>query len=238
MSALPAARRGGALAAVAARAERWLFEPVPPRPAAADPSVGVRPAIAVIGLSARCGTTTVARALAVELAKRDPGGAALVSSAGRVPAGALATTAARRLARGLPAEAATPLGRLCAVDADDQALRQLALSRPAPVVLDVPHGAAPEAALAMADAAVLVAAPSLEPALADVVAASLTRDGRAPVTVVSRAVESDAWVARGALLIGEVKVGARLALAGREPTPSLAAPIAQLADMLVPEGAE
>src|SRR3954470_7899097 len=74
------ARRGnGLLALVAARAERWLLEPAPPRPRAADPLPEARPVIAVIGLGSRCGSTTIARALAVELARRGRSSAAIVS---------------------------------------------------------------------------------------------------------------------------------------------------------------
>jgi hypothetical protein len=221
------------LAAVATRAERWLLEPPPSHPRATEPEI-CRPALAVIGLAPRCGTTTLARALAVELAKRDPGGAAIVTSSTRPPAGALASTAARRLARSLTASAPAALGRLCAVDADDRSLPDLAASRPAPLVLEVAHGAAPELAVALADTAALVAGPAVEPALADLVAASLTRDDRPPLIVLNRVPEPADWGARHALVVGDVRLGARFALAGREPTPSLAAPIAELADLLVP----
>src|SRR5206468_7602976 len=108
VNAWPHDRRGGGFLAIAvARAERWLLEPPPPRPRAADPAPEVRPVVAVVGLAPRCGATTIARALAVELAQRDRSGAALASARARGPAPALATAAARRLARGLPREVAT-----------------------------------------------------------------------------------------------------------------------------------
>jgi hypothetical protein len=231
------ARRGpGLVALVAARAERWLLEPAQPRPRAVDPPPEERLVIAVIGLGPRCGATTIARALAVELARRDRSSAAIVSAASRGPAPALATAPARRLARALPSEIASAAGRLCLIDDDDPALRELANGRPAPLVLDVPHGRAPEAAFALADAAVLVASPSIEPALADVVAASLTRDSRAPAVVLNRVADDiDAWANRHALEIPEARLGARLALAGRDPTPGFARPIAMLADRLAGE---
>jgi hypothetical protein len=236
MTAWPEARGGGRfLAAVAARAERWLIEPAPARPRAVEPDPAVRPVIAMIGLGPRCGTTTLARALAIELARRDRAGAALVSASVRGPAPALATAAARRLARALPPESAAAAGRLCLLDPDDPALRELAAHRPAPLVLDVGHGRAPEAPCAMADATVLVAAPSVEPALADVVAASLARGAHWPPIVLNRAIEPGAWAARDVLAVGEARLGARLALAGRDPTPGLARPIAELADLLVGE---
>src|SRR3954469_3189866 len=237
MTAWPEARgTGGLLAAVATRAERWLLEPAAPRPHAAEPDPVERPVSAVIALGPRCGTTTVARALAIELATRDRCTAALVSVTGaRGTAPALATAAARRLARALPEESAAPAGRLCLLDADCAALPELAHSRPAPLVLDVAHGQPPEVPCALADAIVLVASPSVEPALADVVAASLSRsDAPAPV-VLNRAGEPDSWEGRDVLPIGEARLAARLALAGRDPTSALARPIAELADMLVGE---
>jgi hypothetical protein len=230
-------RTGDFVAVVATRAERWLLEPPSPRPRAAEPEPepAVRPVIAMIGLGPRCGTTTLARALAVELARRDRSGAAIVSASTRGAAPGLATAAARRLARALPPEVAAAAGRLCLLDPDDPALRELAASRPAPMVLDVGHGRAPEAPFALADAGVLVAAPSVEPSLADVVAASLTRDGVTPSIVLNRAVDLGAWTGRDVLAVGEARLGARLALAGRDPTPGLARPMADLADMLVGE---
>ena len=229
---------GGFLAAVATRAERWLLEPPPPRPRAAEPAPDARPVIAVIGLGSRCGTTTIARALAIELARRDRGGAAIVSACTRGPTPTLATAAARRLARALPREAASAAGRLCLLDPDDAAVRELAGSRPAPLVLDVEHGRPPQSPFALSDAAVLVAGPAVEPALADVVAASLTRDGVAPAIVLNRALDAEEWSERDVLVVGEARLGSRLALAGRDPTPGLARPIGELADALVGEAIE
>jgi hypothetical protein len=238
MTAWPESPRAGGFFAIAlARAERWLLEPPPRRPRAAEPAPDVRPVVAVVGLGPRCGATTVARALAIELGQRDRSGAALVSARIRGPAPALATSAARRLARGLPREVATAAGRLCLLDPDDPAVRELAYSRPAPLVLDVEHGRPPQGPVALADVTVLVAGLDVEPALADVVAQSLARDGVAPPLVVNRAADPASWARRGALLIGEARLGARLALAGRDPTPGLARPIAELADQIAPDGA-
>jgi hypothetical protein len=240
VTAMPAARRGsGLVAAVAVRAERWLLEPAPPRPRPAEPEIDQRPVIAVIGLAPRCGTTMVARALAIELAQRDRTGAAIVSASTRGQAPAIAMAATRRLARALPPESVAAAGRLCLLDPDEPALRELATSRPAPVVFDVRHGEPPESALALADATVLVAMPSVEPALADVVAASLTRSGRTPVIVLNRAVDpGPCWAGRDALSIGEARLGARLALAGRDPTPGIARPIAEVAEALLGAGGQ
>jgi hypothetical protein len=233
VTAWPEARRGGFLAAAAAHAERWLLEPAEPRPCAAEPEPGVRPVVAVIALAPRCGTTTVARALAIELARRDRSGAAIVSAGSRGPATPLATAAARRLARALPPASAAAAGRLCLIDPVEPALRELALSRPAPLVLDVEHGQPPEGPVALADVVVLVATPDVEPALAEVVAASLSRDGDAPRVVLNRAIEPGPWAGRDVLAVGEARLAARLALAGRDPTPGLANPIGELVDALV-----
>ena len=237
MNASAHARRGGGFLAIAvSRAERWLLEPPPPRPRAAEPAPEVRPVVAVVGLGPRCGATTVARALAIELARRDRSGAALVSASARGPAPALATAAARRLARGLPREVATAAGRLCLLDPDDPAVRELAHSRPAPLVLDVEHGRPTQGPVALADSAVLVAGPEVEPSLADLVAGSLTRDALPPPIVLNRPDDPEPWGRRGVLMIGEARLGARLALAGRDPTPGLARPIAELADQLTGDG--
>jgi hypothetical protein len=219
---------------VAARAEAWLFEPAPPRAAGARREAPPRPVVAVVGLGRRCGATTVARALAVELARREPDGAAAVSSAASLgSSAALATGPARRLARALAAqgcEAPRAAGRLALVGADDALLREVAVRRPAPLVLDVTHGTAPEPALALADRAVLVASPDVEPALADVAAAVLAREGPSPLVVLNRAVDAEGWRDSPAVLIGESRLGARLALAGRDALGPLGAAAAALAD--------
>ncbi|MEA2451136.1 MAG: hypothetical protein QOG63_3068 [Thermoleophilaceae bacterium] len=224
----PEQRRGGLVATALARAEGWLLEPAAPAPrVVAERPAPPRPVVAVVGLGRRCGTTTVARGLAVELARRDPAGAALVS-AGSLPGGsALATGGARRLARALGGR---PVGRLALVAAEDPALRQLAVDRPAPLVLDVGHGTPPEGALALADRAVLVASPEVEPALAGVAARALARDGVAPLVVLNRALEVAEWSEPAAAVVGESRLGARLALAGRDPVGPLRAALETIAD--------
>jgi hypothetical protein len=97
-------------------------------------------------------------------------------------------------------------------------------------VLDVPHGVAPEPALALADHALLVASPSVEPALAWVAATTLAREGLAPVVVLNRAADAEGWHGRADVELGESRVGARLAVAGREPAGALGAAVGLLAD--------
>ena len=102
MSAQPIARRG-VLASALAAAEAWLLDPVDEPVERTEPLVTVRPVVAVFGLGPRCGATTVARALGVELAARDPAGACAVSIE-RCPATrSIASAAAARLARTLEA---------------------------------------------------------------------------------------------------------------------------------------
>jgi hypothetical protein len=212
---------GGVLGAVAARAEAWLLEPAPARAQRALPPAAV---VAVIGLGRGCGTTTIARAVACELARRHASGTAVVHG-GSTPAAALATSAARRVARRLGADARA-CGRLAIVA--EQA--HLSLARELPVVLDVGHGTPPEAAIALADRALLVASPEVEPALAGVAAEALARDGASLLVVLNRAVDAERWGERPDLRVGESKLGARLALAGRDPLGALGTAAASLAD--------
>ncbi len=192
-----------------------------------------RPVVAVVGLTARCGTSTVARWLAAALAARDPDGAAVVSGAGvagsLVPAG----TAAGRLARDLSSWSITPalsVGRLCVVEPSEQAELTVATSRRAPLVLDVGHGAAPTSAAELADHVVLVASPQVEPALAAVVAASIARSGPEPLLVINRCGEPGLWAERPALRIPESRLDAWLARAGRDARAAAGPAIAELAD--------
>jgi hypothetical protein len=229
VTAWPEQRRGGLLAAVASRAEGWLLEPVAPARIAAERPPPPRPVVAVVGLARRCGTTTVARALAVELARRDPDGAAIVSAASLPESSSapLASGGARRLARVLGGRAA---GRLALVHEEDPGLHRLLIDRRAPLVLDVGHGTAPEVALAMADRAVLVATPEVEPALGELAAHSLARDGVAPLIVLNRALDADGWGERPHATIGENRLGARLAYSGRDPIGGLRIAAALIAD--------
>lgn len=234
MTAWSAQRRGGFVAAVASRAEAWLFEPAAPRAAGSTRADPPRPVVAVVGLARRCGSTTIARALAVELARRDAQGVAVVSAESLASGATLATVAARRLARSLAARGAgcetRAAGRLVLAAAEEVGLRDVADERPAPVVLDVPHGTPPEPALALADRAVIVASPDVEPSLVEVAAAALARDWQPrPLVVLNRTGEEE-WTGVPGIAVRESRVGARLALAGRDPLGPLAAAVAGLAD--------
>jgi hypothetical protein len=183
--------------------------------------------VTVVGLGRVCGATTIARAVGVEVARRHASASAGVSCA-TLPSAALAVGAARRLARAF-GEEVRPAGRLVLV-ADDSVVRCVASAREVPVVFDVSHGTPPEAALAVADRALLVASPDVEPALAQVAGEALARDGLPPMLVLNRAVDAERWGDLPDVSVGEGRVGARLALAGRDPIGAVAAAAALLAD--------
>jgi hypothetical protein len=211
------------MSGVLARAEAWLLEPAPGRTVSRNaPPAAV---VAVVGLAAGCGTTTLARALGTELAQRHHSGTAVVSTAALTHP-ALATAAARRLARAL-GDDARACGRLVLYGGE---LAALGVMREVPLVLDVGHGIAPEGALALADRALLVATPQVEPALAEVAAGSLARDAMRPLVVLNRAVDDEHWRDLPDVRVGETRLGARLALAGRDPVGALSGAVDALAD--------
>lgn len=234
MSASPSLGGRRLLAAAVARAGSWLIEPAE---SAAEPiQIRERPVVAVIGLAPRCGTTAVARALAVELGIRDAAGGAAVAGEGSARAGPLAVPltsadAARlsRTIRELTGGAARTVGRLCLVATGDAARLAAALRHAAPLVLDVGHGTPPGTSASLADHTVLVGSPRTEPALAAVVADSLARVGPEPIVVVNRAHEPDAWE-RARFVLPDARAGAQLALAGRRAAGPLATAIADVAD--------
>jgi hypothetical protein len=207
--------------------------------AAAFASMGaLRPVVVVVALAPRCGTTSVARALAAELALRDDGGAAIASAAeiagGGIPLG---TPAAGRLGRAV--ERALPcrvraIGRVCLTAAGPSPAPLVEATRDlAPIVLDVGDPADAAVAASLADAVVLVAGPAVEPALAAVVSQSLSRVGPEPVVVLNRDREADErWNGRCTLRLPDARMGAQLALAGREARGELGRAVARLADLV------
>jgi hypothetical protein len=209
----------------------WLLEDPAKRAAPVAAPAPARPVVAVFGLSPRCGATVVARALAVELGARDPGAAAAVACEAPGAGVALATPAAARLARTLsdvPGAATRAVGRLClASGADPLALADCARHH-APLVLDAGSGALGGTPAAVADAAVLVAAPGTEPALTAVAAACVARVGPEPFVVVSGARRAPG----AAVCLPRSRVGAQLALGGREPRGELGRAAARLADLV------
>lgn len=228
MTAWPEQRRGGLLAAVAARAEGWLLSPAVVNAERIEREAPPAPVVAVVGLGRRCGATTVARALAVEFARRHRSGAAVVSAPASPPAATLATATTRRLARSLGVDARA-VGRLVLIG-DEARLREVAASRASPVVIDVSHGSAPEAALALADRALLVASPDVEPSLAGIAASALARGAARPLIVLNRCIDAGHWGDLPDVRVAEARLAARLALAGRDPLGTLASAVVALAD--------
>ncbi len=197
----------------------------------------VRPIVAVVALTERCGATTVARWLAAQLAARDAEGAAMVLEApeGRAapPNLAVRSAGAGRLARALEERdlgAARVAGRLCLLDAAEHSALTVAATCLAPLVIDGGQGLAAGPVASMADHTVLVASPAVEPALAAVVAASLARSGPEPLVVVNRADDPGRWAERPAILLPSSRLGVRLAAAGRSPRGAAGRAVAELAD--------
>jgi hypothetical protein len=235
------------VAALLARAGAWLVEPAEEEARAelAAPT-RVRPVVTVFGLGPRCGTTIVARALAAELAARDAAGAAAIceTPASSAPEGArsrrggivsIGSPGAGRLSRVLqdvPGTRVRTAGRLCLVHgADFLALADTARHH-APIVLDAGGVAIGGTPAALADHVVLVAHPRLQPALAPVASACLARVGPEPVVVLNQSHPSERWAGRTQLELPESRIGAQLALAGREPPGDLGRAVAELADLL------
>lgn len=231
-------RGRGVLATALSAAADWLVEPADGCPNGSDAypaPVEARPVVAVVGLSARCGATTVARSLGAQLAARDPGGACAVTStspSGRAPLG---LPAAAHLARELAPVAdgqARACGRLClVVEGINRGALAAAVRYLAPLVIDVDIRADAPGAAAIADHVVMVGSPSTEPALAAVVGQSLSQVGPRPLTVLNRAgANEERWAGRTELELPESPMGARVVLAGREPRGALGRAVGELAD--------
>jgi hypothetical protein len=225
----PRLARRGPLGTALATAGAWLLEPAQPvrEPELLAPAPA-RPVVAVFGLTKGCGATVVARALAAELASRDPVGAAAVHCEARAAGIPLATPAAGRLARRLADVAGAhtrAVGRLCLVGGADAGALVDTARHVAPLVLDAGTslGGVPAA---VADRVVVVSGPSTEPALGLVAAGCLARLGHEPILVGNRAREP--WP--GVHVLPEARMGAQLAIGGREPRGELGRAIAELAD--------
>lgn len=237
----------GLIAAAAAQIEGFLLEPVEPPEAGASPVVDSasvpaavpRPVLAVVGLGRRCGCTTVARALATDLAARDPEGAAAVASRPKGGGLPLAFPAAQRLAAVLadvPGATADAVGRLCLVEAGDRRTLAEAVRGVAPLVIDAGAGEIDSELVAIADLVLLIAAPGVEPALAAAVSSCVERlDGRAS-TVLNRFTAAVQPPCSAGVTLPESRMGAQLALAGRHARGRLGRAVGELADLCVGAG--
>jgi hypothetical protein len=222
----------GLLASAAAAVESFFLEPAVPRPAsdAAEP-VEQRPVVWVFGLACGCGATVVARALAAELAVRDPGGTAAVHCETRPNGIPLATHAAARLARvleDLPRADPRAVGRLCLIGGADSLRVAETARHHAPLVIDAGSDVLGGAPASLADGSVIVTTQAVEPALVRVAADCVARVAPRPVVVLNRAPhdQSDLFA------LPNSPLGARLALGGREARGELGRAIAELVDLL------
>lgn len=229
--------RRGALHSVASAVRAFLLDP----PEAAVPSPVVEaatpPVIAVFGLAAGCGTTVVARAVAAELARRDSTGACVVAGDSKGAAIPLATAAATRLARALEdlPGGARPLGRLCLVRGADPSSLADALTGLAALVLDAGSAALGGTPACVAQRTLVVTTPAIEPALARVAIECVSRVGPEPTVVLNRARRAGApsepaGACDAQLQLPETRLGAQLALGGREVRGTLGRAIAELVD--------
>jgi hypothetical protein len=239
--------RNGILSAALVAARDFLLDPVEPADSMLGPAPGRRPVVSVFGLAHGCGSTMVARALAAELAARDVGGASAVTCETRASAIPLATQEASRLARSLDETSgrARAVGRLCLVAGAEPAALAEAVRGLSPLVIDAGATLLGGVPACVADSTVLVTTPAMEPALARVAAECVARVGPEPILVVNRAAEGVTNRAgegvgaveavtmasgRGTLMLPESRMGARLALGGREARGELGRAIAALAD--------
>ncbi len=127
-------------------------------------------------------------------------------------------------------------GRLCLVSSQDRAAIAQAARDLAPLVLDVGDPAEASAAAALADCLLIVAAPATEPALARVVADSLAPVGPAPIVVLNRDggdAAGHGWAEMEAVTLPESRMGAQLALAGREARGELGRAVSALAERCI-----
>ena len=247
-----APRRGGVLARAVSAAGSWLLEPEHPEPEELAPVLAERPVVAVFGLGKGCGATVVARALAAELATRDPAGTAAVACEAKAAGIPLATRAASQLARALaaaPGVATRAVGRLCLAESPDQLALADASRLLAPLVLDAGSTSLGGAPASLADRTVLVATPAVQPALTQVAAHCLQRMGVEPLVAINRIPRLEAQEGPGpapeprdppappggALHLPEARLGAQLALGGREARGELGRAIAELADRCAEE---
>jgi hypothetical protein len=219
------------VATAAAALESFFLEPVAPPASEAGEPLESRPVVSVFGIARGCGATVVARALAAELALRDPGGAAAVACDAR-PAGIpLATHAATRLAcvlEEVPASFPRAVGRLCLVGVADPLRLADTARHHAPLVFDAGSEALGGAPASVADRAVIVTTQAIEPALARVGAECVGRVGPTPVVVLNRAPHDQPEL----FALPNSPMGARLALGGREARGALGRAIGELADLL------
>ena len=129
-----------------------------------------------------------------------------------------------------------PLGRLCLVRGADPSSLADALPGLAPLVLDAGSAALGGTPACVADRTLVVTTPAIEPALARVAIDCVSRVGPEPTLVLNRArrpgrsAPSEPGACEAQLLLPETRLGAQLALGGREVRGVLGRAIAALVD--------
>jgi hypothetical protein len=224
------------------RLQRYLLEPAPTEkqggagiPASAGRetgSIGLDSVSAlVLGLSGRCGGTTVARGLAATLAVAGARAAHVVALAGtgEEPAplrGALS---------GGGRQWDVPPGLATAEEVAEYGATITGLTgAPGVWVWDVPATAGERAVVAAraVGSVVVVAAGEGEPALAEL-AADMLRERWGPLMLVANRVrEPNPWADRAAVALPQSRLGALLAVRGRRPPGPLGAGLAELAALV------
>jgi hypothetical protein len=179
-----------------ARAADFVLDPVPAKSVETD-RTGSRTEVVVLGLSPGCGTTTVARGLALALQ--------------------------------VPGE--SPSLQLVPADFGSDAASGESGSS---IVWDAGgnRAALPPVVAHRADALVLVAGKSSEPALAEITADMLREDFARVVLVANRVTDPARWANRPAVCVPESWFGAALLRRGRRPPGALGEALVQLAIVL------
>jgi hypothetical protein len=228
----------GALGGVLEAARSWLVEP----PVERQPCEGVHPVVAVFGLGPGCGTTTVARALALELAARTGGVAAVAGEVrGGLPLASPASVRLAHLLADVPAARTRAIGRLCLVGGPGEAALADTARHHAPLVFDAGCAELGGVAASVADRSLVVATPRTEPALAVLAAGCLARIGRDPLVVLNRSRAGEDRVGTADVELPSGAAAARLACAGHRTGGRLGRAVGSLAELLedrsrAPEG--
>jgi hypothetical protein len=154
------------------------------------------------------------------------------ASGARSPLASRAATGLAGLLADVPGATTRALGRVClVVGAQPLVLADMARHH-APLILDAGSAAVGGSSAVVADQVVLVAAPTVEPALATVVSVALDRIDIAPLVVLNRVREGGVglWSEQASVVLPWSPLGARLALGGCGAPGRLGEAVGQLAD--------